>query len=130
MRVKAGPNLIITGYAAKDADLRFVGDKQTPLCFFSVNTGKGADGKGVFVNCKAWGDLAITAGCIAKYDSLMVTGTFAVETGKDGKTYENLTADFFWNMAWGAPSSKTSAQGYDYEAEGFGVLSGDDDPPF
>ena len=90
---KSGDTILSAGYAFKDAEFKRVGDNQTPICEFAIVTGKLADGKSEFANCKAWRDLAVTASRIKKGDSVCVVGRLESRE-YNGKTYTSVVADW------------------------------------
>ncbi len=59
MQAKVGDSVMVVGNATRDADVKFVGEKQTPLTSFSLAIGKDKEDKGIFVECAAWQRLAL-----------------------------------------------------------------------
>lgn len=109
MQTKIGEMVIVTGSCTKDAEMRLVGDKQTPMCTFSLAVGKRQDTTTIFVNCKAWRKLAEYAQNIRKGDSVIVVGE--LETNEyNGKTYTNLVAEWL-NFVGSGSSAELSPSG-------------------
>ena len=94
MQVNFGGAVCVAGTCTKDAELKYVGEKQTPMCTFSLAVGKRQDTTTIFANCKAWRSLAVQASQVHKGDSVFVVGTIE-ENEYNGKTYKNLIMDYF-----------------------------------
>lgn len=101
MQIKAGDQIIVSGFVARDADFRLVGQKETPLCKFSVKAGeRDLDGQreAIWRNCTCWFDLAYTAKKIRKGDLVLAAGRYKTRTytGMDGdeKTASEIECDF------------------------------------
>lgn len=85
-----GGGALVSGYVARDAEQRFVGDKGTPMTTFSVKAGEHMqDGQRIplWVSCKCWRDLAQKAQTIRKGDHVLVTGLMETRSyeGRDGE---------------------------------------------
>ncbi len=94
MQVNFGGAVSVAGICTKDAELKYVGEKKTPMCTFSLAVGKRQDTTTIFVNCKAWSSLAVQASQVHKGDSVFAVGTIE-ENEYNGKTYKNLVMDYF-----------------------------------
>ena len=86
--------MCVAGTCTKDAELKYVGEKQTPMCTFSLAVGKRQDTTTIFANCKAWRSLAVQASQVHKGDSVFAVGKIE-ENEYQGKTYKNLVMDYF-----------------------------------
>ena len=93
MRAKLGDGVMACGNATKDAELKMVGEKNTPNCKWGMAVGKDKDDNTVFANCEAWGRLANYAANIKKGDPVLVFGQMRSREYND-KTYHTLVADF------------------------------------
>jgi single-stranded DNA-binding protein len=91
MIIKQGNNRIVTGRVTRDAEVKIVGDKQTPKCAFGVAAAKNGEDT-VFANIVAWRDKAEASAILKKGDYVAVFGT---EKSREynGKTYYDLEAD-------------------------------------
>ena len=94
MQGNLGDAVSVAGICTKDAELKYVGEKQTPMCTFSLAVGKRQDTTTIFANCKAWRSLAVQASQVHKGDSVFAVGTIE-ENEYQGKTYKNLVMDYF-----------------------------------
>ena len=94
MQVNFGGAVCVAGTCTKDAELNYVGEKQTPMCTFSLAVGKRQDMATIFANCKAWRSLAVQASQVHKGDSVFAVGIIE-ENEYQGKTYKNLVMDYF-----------------------------------
>lgn len=88
------------GVATRDAQYRTVGEKQTPVTSFSLACGKRPDTTTIFVECKAWRNLATYASVIRKGAAVCAIGKIE-EREYNGKTYKDLVCD--WMNVAGAP---------------------------
>jgi len=93
MRAKLGDGVMACGNATKDAEYKRLGEKNTPNAKWGMAVGKNADDSTVFVNCEAWGRLAIHAAEIKKGDPVLVFGQMKSHE-YNGRTYHTLVADF------------------------------------
>lgn len=96
-----GGSALASGFVARDAELRYVGDKGTALTSFSVKAEERMqDGQRVpvWVNCKCWRDLAQKAQTIRKGDHVLVTGLMETRSyeGRDGELRQSteLVCDY------------------------------------
>jgi single-stranded DNA-binding protein len=129
MRAKLGDGVLITGNASKDAELKRVGEKQSPNTKWGVAVGKDAEDKVVFVNCEAWGRLAYKASEIQKGDPVLVIGKLESHEYQ-GKTYHTVVAEFLQHIGKTENHTQDKPQG---EAQTVGMmplLTDDDDLPF
>ena len=94
MQGNLGDAVSVAGICTKDAELKYVGEKKTPMCTFSLAVGKRQDTTTIFANCKAWRSLAVQASQVHKGDSVFAVGTIE-ENEYNGKTYKNLVMDYF-----------------------------------
>jgi hypothetical protein len=84
---------LATGNLTRDAELKYVGEKKTPLTAFSFAAGKREDGSTIFVDAKAWRELARYASLAAKGDAVCAIGP--VEKREyNGKTYSTLVCEW------------------------------------
>lgn len=90
-------SFIISGYVARDSELKTVGEKNSSLCRWSVKVGEKLNGDkkdAIWVNCQAWHDAAHIAGQIKKGDSVLCIGKLETNQGNDGRVYKNLVCEF------------------------------------
>ena len=134
MQIKLGDYVLVVGKATKDAEFKIVGEKQSPVCSFSLNVGKRQDTTTIFVNCKAWYGLAEYAKDICKGDTVIVIG-HTESREYNGKTYTDLTAEWLNILsadyvpsisAETAPSGKAYPSGVKFEE----VAASEKDLPF
>ena len=88
-------NWMAVGTVTRDAEMRTVGAKQTPITAFSVAAGKRKDTTTIFVECKAWRELAKVAATLHKGDSVCMIGKIE-EREYNGKTYKDLVCEWLW----------------------------------
>ena len=81
------------GNATKDAELKYVGEKQSAMTTFSLACGKRPDTTTVFANCKAWRGVAELAAGISKGDAVCCIGKIE-EREYNGKTYSTLVCEW------------------------------------
>lgn len=82
---------IVCGFVPQDAVLHQTKTGKT-FATWSVKAGE-KDGNPMWVNCKAWGGLSLTAGDIHKGDSVLAVGRIE-ESEWQGKQYKNLVCEF------------------------------------
>ena len=87
MIIKQGNNRIVTGRVTRDAEIKLVGEKQTPKCAFGVAAAKNGEDT-IFANVVAWRDSKSRDS--EKGDYVAVFGT---NREYNGKTYYDLEAD-------------------------------------
>lgn len=136
MQSNLGNGVIIAGKVSKDAELKYVGDKQTAMCTFGVMVGKDAENKTVFANCKAWRDIGLLAASIRKGDNICVIGTPDEFTTTDGKVFKSINVEWFNNAsAMPVIAQETHLaeppinNGFN-QNDGFAQVDIDDDLPF
>lgn len=106
MQIKLGANgVLVTGRASKDAEMKLVGAKDSPVTQFSIVAGKRADESAIFVEVKAWYRLAEYAEGIRKGDNVLAIGEIE-EREYNGKVYKTLVAEYLDYVG----SSKKQAQ--------------------
>lgn len=93
MQIKLGQGVLVTGRATKDAELKLVGAKDSPVAQFSIAAGKREDDTTIFVEIKAWYRLAEYAEGIRKGDAVCAVGEIE-EREYNGKIYKTLVADW------------------------------------
>jgi single-stranded DNA-binding protein len=84
---------IAVGNATKDAELKYVGEKQSAMTTFSLACGKRPDTTTIFANCKAWRGVAELASGISKGDAVCCVGKIE-EREYNGKTYSTLVCEW------------------------------------
>lgn len=87
-------SIMVSGRATKDADFRIVGAKDSRLCKIGLAVGKRQDTTTIFVNIVAWHDLASLLATAQKGDSVAVWGRMTEPREYNGKTYQDLEADW------------------------------------
>lgn len=100
---------LFSGYISKNAAVKTVGEKNTPVCEFSVNCGKKDNGDAIFINCKAWRDLAGVFSELMKGDSFCGIGR-EKKREYNGKTYTDIELE--WGnspMLCGGPAEPEQA---------------------
>ena len=93
MQAKIGDSIAIIGNATKDAELKTVGEKNSPLTKFSVAINRGKDAEPVYVNCVAWYRMAHVAQGIRKGDPCFVIGKLESRE-YNGKPYTDLVCEW------------------------------------
>jgi single-strand DNA-binding protein len=84
----------ITGNIGRDAEMSYVGQKQTALCKFGVATkaysGKEGEGKTTWHDVQCWGITAEIASTFKRGDRVMVYGSYEENEwdGTDGKKHK------------------------------------------
>ena len=125
MQVKVGDSVLVAGNAVRDAEYKLVGEKNSPMCLFSLAVGKREDTTIIFVNCKAWRNNADYAAGIRKGDSVMAIGKIEEREYND-KTYKTLVADWLNYIGGDVEAAQTNTDGGNTFAE----LDDDGDLPF
>jgi len=106
MRAKLGDGIIVAGPLPRDAEFKLVGDKQTPLCKFSIKvderqTENGRDA--VWENCTCWRRVANAASGFQKGDTVFAWGKMQTNsyTSRDGenKSRSELVCEWVSKMA-------------------------------
>lgn len=85
--------MIVAGSATRDAELKLVGSKNTPLCTFGMAVGRDENDASIYVNVKSWRDLAEYAAGIRKGMPVFAAGKVE-EREYEGKVYKDLVAEF------------------------------------
>ena len=91
---------LVVGRATKDADHRRTGSGKD-ITTVSVKAYDRKDGSAAFMDVKCWGGLAALADPVQKGDTFLAAGRLSFRE-YNGKTYTDLTADFFQTMGSGA----------------------------
>ncbi len=119
---------MVIGNSTRDAEVSFVGEKQTPLTKFSLAIGKDKEDKGIFVECAAWQRLAYCACDIKKGDIVMAIGKIE-EREYNEKTYKTLRVEWvdFKGKTQHVPPSPQMA---DVTPSIFGQEESEDELPF
>lgn len=86
-------SIIISGFLAKDAEYKQVGDKNASLTKFAVKVGErqpteqGERGEAIWVNCQCWHSVARAAMSLKKFDVVLCVGKVEKSkyTNKDGE---------------------------------------------
>ena len=117
------------GNVTRDAQMRAVGEKQTPVTAFSLACGKRKDTTTIFVECKAWRELAKCAATLRKGDNVCAIGKIE-EREYNGKTYKDLVCDWLWGAVPNSsatpyqpmptPSARTTTFGAMMDADTYG----------
>jgi len=89
-----GGSIMVCGRATKDAEFKTVREKNSRLCKIRLAIGKRQDTTTIFVNVVAWHHLASLLATAQKGDSVMVWGTMTEPREYNGKTYQDLQADW------------------------------------
>lgn len=85
------------GYLSKDPELQYFESGKCCVSF-SLPLKKSKDDEAVWLNCKAWGEMAETiSDTFTKGDGIMVGGTLQ-ETEYKGKTYITLNVVNYWRV--------------------------------
>jgi len=87
-------SIMVCGNAVRDAEFKTVGTKNTPLCKIGLAIGKREDTTTIFVNVVAWRGLADLLAMAQKGDSIAVWGRMTEPREYNGKTYQDLNADW------------------------------------
>ena len=92
---------IATGEITKEPELKYVGQKQTPLLKFSIICDReppeqpGASPKAKFLDVDIWGKLAERwNGYLIKGDSVLLTGKIQERTDEKGRVWKSLRCDY------------------------------------
>lgn len=93
MQIGQKGNVVVSGFVPKDAEISFVGDKQTPKTKFSIKASGRNEEPVVWVNVVAWSKWALIASSIKKGDEVLVAGRVASREYNE-KIYTELTAEY------------------------------------
>lgn len=118
--VKTG---MVFGRATKDADHRRTNSGKD-ITTVSVKAYDRKDGTAVFLDIKCWGSLASVADGVMKGDPVMAAGRLSSRE-YNGKTYLDLTADFFLPSA-AAQAGNLQALSGRMQESGFAPISEED----
>lgn len=130
-------SIIISGFLAKDAEYRQVGDRHSSLTKFSVKVGErpakqGERGEAVWVNCQCWHSAARAAMELKKFDVVLCVSRIEKKpyTNKDGEVKEdihlNCEAVFVQPKPQPAPEPNSTLS----DLDGFEEVLTDDGTPF
>ena len=127
----ANDSFMAIGAVTRDAQMRTVGEKQTPVTSFSLACGKRQDTTTIFVECKAWRDLGKYAASLRKGDNVCAIGKIE-EREYNGKTYTDLVCEWLWGAvprgsSVAAPAKPVPAWPSQMAQSGFGDLMDVDD---
>ena len=90
-------SVIVAGTCGRDAELKYIGERQTPKATVSVAVGKRKDGYGdnltIWANVVAWRGLSDVLAGARKGDAILAIGRVSTRE-YNGKTYSDLNADF------------------------------------
>lgn len=100
--------ILVTGTVTKDAQLKYVGEKSTPVCNFSIAAGKREDGSTIYVDIRAWRSLTMCSALARKGDAVCAIGTVE-EREYNGKTYKTLVCEWL-NVATAASGKATASE--------------------
>ena len=100
------------GNATKDAELKYVGEKQSALTTWSIAAGKRPDKTTIFIDCKAWRGAAEYAACILKGDSVCVIGKIEERVYND-KTYKTFNCEWLNIAKTLVPPTATASRSLD-----------------
>lgn len=87
-------SVMVCGRATRDAEFLVVGAKDSRLGKIGLAVGKRQDTTTIFVNVVAWHDLASVLATARKGDSVAVWGRMTEPREHNGKTYQDLQADW------------------------------------
>ena len=118
-------SIAVCGTATRDAELKIVGEKQTPNCKIGLAIGKRKDTTTIFVNVVAWRRLAHVLEQARKGDSVAVWGRMTEPREYNGKTYQDLQADWVGVASAGSASAHTAPRAEPPAQAGFADLPGD-----
>lgn len=97
---------LATGTVVRDAQLKYIGERKTPITEFGIAAGKRKDTTTIFIDLKCWRELARYASLACKGDSVAAIGTIE-EREYNGKVYKKLVCEWL-NIAVGEAAA-TSA---------------------
>lgn len=124
-------SILVCGNAVKDAEFKTVGQKNSRLCKIGLMVGQRPDTTKIFVNVVAWHDLAACLALARKGDSVVVWGRLTEPREYNGKTYQDLQADWLDVASVHAVASEPSGGQAPAEHPNMNELDGDDgDLPF
>ena len=97
---------LATGTAVRDAQLKYIGDRQTPITEFGIAVGKRKDSTTIFIDLKCWRELARYASLACKGDAVAAIGTIE-EREYNGKVYKKLVCEWL-NIAVGETAASSA----------------------
>lgn len=141
---KAG--VIATGTVSKEPELKYIGQKETPLLKFSIICRRdppeqpGGSPKAKFLDVDIWGPLAEKwSGYLIKGDSVFLTGEMQERTDEKGRVWKSLRCDYIDRSdpeggtlsmpSFPAPAPGSAVPAGDPSQE-FPPIEADDDLPF
>lgn len=99
MIINTKTGCMVTGTLTKDAELKFIGEKGTPLLTMSVLYGhdpaenEGGRRPGKFLDVKVWGNAGKQLeDALHKGDAIIAAGELDSRTDKDGKVWTSLNS--------------------------------------
>ena len=98
-------SVMVCGNATRDAELKTVGEKNTTVCKTGLAIGKHKDTTTIFVNVVAWRGLAHVLANVRKGDAVAVWGRMTEPREYNGKTYQDLQADWIGVASAGSASA-------------------------
>ncbi len=84
---------LATGTVVRDAQLKYIGERQTPIAEFGIAAGKRKDSTTIFIDLKCWRELARYASLACKGDAVAAIGTIE-EREYNGKVYKKLVCEW------------------------------------
>ena len=117
---------LATGTVTRDAQLKYIGERDTPITEFGIAAGKRKDSTTIFLDLKCWRELAKYASLAAKGDSVAAIGTVE-EREYNGKIYKKLVCEWL-NIA--VPDASAPMPGVVSTAAYSDIADADGDLPF
>ena len=138
MYISKNGNMIAAGKVARDADMRRVGQKNTPLTQFTIKAGEkpspdGGRPEAIWLTVKCWYDLAKLASGVQKGDHVLVTGKFQSKPYQDRNNRQQISNEIIaeWFSIMNTPVPEPPPPNAMYDEEEFAELPSDDgDTPF
>ena len=87
-------SIMVAGRATRDAEFKVVGEKQSRLCKVGLAVGKRKDTTTIYVEIAAWHALASVLAAARKGDAVLVVGRLTEPREYNGKSYQDLEAEF------------------------------------
>lgn len=117
------------GTVVREPQVRYVGDKNTPVASFSLACGKKPDTTTIFVECKAWRALAEYSADLKKGDQVLALGK--IESREyNGKVYKDLVCEWVWGAVPPKLSTRPIPEGSKAPEFSDMMAATDDDLPF
>lgn len=98
---------LATGTVVRDAVLKYIGERKTPITEFGIAAGKRKDSTTIFIDLKCWRDLAKYASLACKGDAVAAIGAIE-EREYNGKVYKKLVCEWL-NIAVGEAAVSDAA---------------------